>query len=755
MYSVSDAYKSAIQNNSRSFTWSGTIKTTAGRVYAFTNEDIVKGSGYVSRQCSGSSEIELGSVYAAELGISLFLDVDRYSLEDAEIKLFFHMNLPDDTVEDVPMGTFYVAEANRKIKTLELKAYDAMLNFEKAYSEAQSSGYPYDFLSVMATGCGVELAQTQEEIEALPNGTELLGVYPDNDIETWRDFLHYLSQALGCFALINREGKLELIQYGNTPVRMINNTHRFSSSFSDFVTRYTAISSTNRRTNTAEYYSLDPDDGLTMNLETNPLLQFGLDEVRERILTNILNTVAVINYVPFDSETVGDPALDPGDILTFSGGQADETKMAAITSIEIKINGKCTLKCVGKNPRLAEAKSKNDKDITGLINSVETTKMATYSFMNSQAYTLGEEKTLIIQIEYATQEETDCEFKAAILLNVSAPEVSRAVSAQGTGTTRLPEIDDKEGTVLAPEQDLDTSVSVPTSWTEDGQSIVTVTYVKDGTEIAEFHPTETWHSGKHVFNLFYPLLDMQEKMLHTLEVWISVAPGSAIIDAQCIIASITGQGLGAQDRWDGRITVSDDMAMLLFEGMKHFALSEEVETAFYVPDETSISDRMSMLLLTGMPLYEIHDNLRVYAPIVHDVIDVSDKRKMSYSKVYVADDEQFELREAYEISGGVERNLDRGRMDSLTISTAEFESLTSLVIHPFVTEQFINGYLLPVKGLAITDYMEIEDDSVVLKDSMTVVIEGESQTIDRGSLATYNLGLPAFETIIELEVQSG
>ena len=337
MYSVSDAYKSAIQNNSRSFTWSGTIKTTAGRVYAFTNEDIVKGSGYVSRQCSGSSEIELGSVYAAELGISLFLDVDRYSLEDAEVKVFFHMNLPDGTVEDVPMGIFYVAEANRKIKTLELKAYDAMLNFEKAYSEAQSSGYPYDFLSVMATGCGVELAQTQEEIEALPNGTELLGIYPDNDIETWRDFLHYLSQALGCFALINREGKLELIQYGNTPVRMINNTHRFSSSFSDFVTRYTAISSTNRRTNTAEYYSLDPDDGLTMNLETNPLLQFGLDEVRERILTNILNTVAVINYVPFDSETVGDPALDPGDILTFSGGQADETKMAAITSIEIKI----------------------------------------------------------------------------------------------------------------------------------------------------------------------------------------------------------------------------------------------------------------------------------------------------------------------------------------------------------------------------------------------------------------------------------
>lgn len=48
MYLVSDAYKSAIQNNSHSFTWSGTIKTTEGREYSFTDEDIVKDSGYVS-----------------------------------------------------------------------------------------------------------------------------------------------------------------------------------------------------------------------------------------------------------------------------------------------------------------------------------------------------------------------------------------------------------------------------------------------------------------------------------------------------------------------------------------------------------------------------------------------------------------------------------------------------------------------------------------------------------------------------------
>ena len=756
MYSVSDSYKTAIQDNTRSFSWSGTITTTSGKVYPFENKDIVKGSGYVSRQCSGSSEIELGSVYAAELGISLFSDIDRYSLENAEVELIFHMNLSDGTVEDVPMGIFYVAEANRKIKTLEIKAYDAMLNFDKAYSEAQSSGYPYDFLTAMCSTCHVELAHTQEEIEALPNGSELLGIYPDNDIETWRDFLHYLTQALCSFAFINREGKLQLVQYGESPVCTINNTHRYSSSFSDFVTRYTAISSTNRRTNTAEYYSLDPDDGLTMNLETNPLLQFGLDETRSRILNTILNAISVIRYVPFDSETIGDPALEPGDVLTFTGGQADTSQMAAITSITTKINGKCSLKCVGKNPRLAEAKSKNDKDITGLINSVESTKMATYSYMNAMPYTLGEEPVFIVSLEFATQEETDCEFKAAILINVTAESVDRSVTAKGTGTTILPEeTKDENDNPVTNDRELETTVTVPVEWQEDGQSVIRVGYVVDGHEVEEFHPMETWHTGTHILNLFYPLLDMAEKTLHTFAVWITIAPGSATINAQNIIASITGQGLGAQDRWNGRIDASDDYIPLVLSSLQHLPFEEAVETILHTPEPTGASDAVSPVLLSGMTLYALSDNVRTFAPIVHDIVDVSDKRKMSYRQEYVEDDTQFSLRKSYTISGGTERNLNRGRMDSLTISTADFDSLTSIVINPFVTEPFINGRILPARVLTDTAYTIHENGSMKLKTEYAEIIEGEAAEIDRGGLAVYPLGLTAFETITELEVQSG
>ena len=297
LYPVSNAFLNAVKANTRKYYWTGRITTTAGTVYEFDQDDMVKGSGYITSQCCGSTEIELGTVYAAEMGISLFSEINRYTLEDAKVELFYHLQVEGGSYEEVPMGIFEVSEANRKAKCLEIKAYDYMVRFEKAFTSLESIGNAYDFMVLCSTACEVTLAQDRATIEAMPNGTENLSIYSDNDIETYRDVLFYVGQVLGGFFVINRAGKLELRKYGNTPVLTVERKHRFSSSFSDFITRYTAVSSTNLRTQIAEYYSLDPDDGLTMNLGVNPLLQFGLEETRRQLCENILNDLAVVNYV--------------------------------------------------------------------------------------------------------------------------------------------------------------------------------------------------------------------------------------------------------------------------------------------------------------------------------------------------------------------------------------------------------------------------------------------------------------------------
>ena len=520
MYSVSDAFLRAVRSNTRKYFWTGTIVTKGGMTYEFGAKEIVKGSGYISRQCCGSTEIELGTVYAAEMGITLLSDIDRYTLEDALVTL---------------------------------------------------------------------------------------SVYTENDIETCRDVLFYVAQVLGGFFIINREGKLELRKYGKDPVMKVEQRHRFSSSFSDFITRYTAVSSTNKQTQIAEYYALDPDNGLTMNLGVNPLLQFGLKETREMLCRNILADLSVIRYVPFDSDTIGNPALDPGDVLRFAGGQADEGQITCITSIRQKIGGRQSLKCVGKNPRLAQAKSRNDKNISGLLNQIEdnakTGKIGIHTFTNASAHEIGRTKVKMVSIQFASSEENHMQFFAQVVVDVAADPVERSAEASGTvlipfpggsgsgtgsgtggsdGTGETSDAGNSENDAAGNEvgntsgdentgstddvaggsdsgsgtgsgSEVSVDVSLPVKW----QGVCHVVFEFNNEEIVEHCLVEAWHSGKHILLLYYPIEKIVANYTNTFNVYLWMENGSGTVDVGDCIASVSGQAMAAGEAWDGKLEVED------------------------------------------------------------------------------------------------------------------------------------------------------------------------------------------------------
>ena len=63
MYPASNSFLETVKANTRKYYWTGRITATAGDVYDFDQDDIMKGSGYITSQCCGSTEIELGTVY--------------------------------------------------------------------------------------------------------------------------------------------------------------------------------------------------------------------------------------------------------------------------------------------------------------------------------------------------------------------------------------------------------------------------------------------------------------------------------------------------------------------------------------------------------------------------------------------------------------------------------------------------------------------------------------------------------------------
>ena len=69
---------------------------------------------------------------------------------------------------------------------------------------------------------------------------------------------------------------------------------------------------------------------------------------------------------------------------------------------------------MGKNPRLAQAKSRNDKNISGLLNQIEdnakTGKIGIHTFTNASAHEIGQTKVKLISIQFASSEENHMQF---------------------------------------------------------------------------------------------------------------------------------------------------------------------------------------------------------------------------------------------------------------------------------------------------------------------------------------------------------
>ena len=417
MYSVSAAYLAALALPVHKYRLTGTVGTEA-----FSEANIVSGSLSVSNKVSEGSEIKLGSVYTGELkGKFTGMSIARGAWVGKTITLSegLLIDADNDTYEDVPLGIFTVAEANHTAEGVEVTAYDAMTAFDKTRNDLTDTGTAYAFLTLMCQKCGVTLGSTLADIQALPNGTETFSIYAENDIETWRDLLSWIAQTLGAVATIGRDGKLYLRQYSMTAAATIDETHRFTGcSFSDFVTYYTGMSVVDIALRQTEYKSEVVDDGLTYNLGSNPLVQGHYEYVQE-----IIDDFSNVALTPFNAQMLGGAIYDLCDCLTFSGGIASGAT-CGVMGYTWKYNGAYSVKGFGANPALATAKSKTQKELEALYNTVgqEINEMSVVQ--NSTAVTIAENtETSILKYNFeVTQEENTTMVDVSVVMTATATE---------------------------------------------------------------------------------------------------------------------------------------------------------------------------------------------------------------------------------------------------------------------------------------------------------------------------------------------
>ena len=109
-------------------------------------------------------------------------------------------------------------------------------------------------------------------------------------------------------------------------------------------------------------------------------------------------------------------------------------------------------------------------------------------------------------------------------------------------------------------------VSLPVTWTEDGKAVCYVTFELNNAEILLHHPVETWHSGKHILSLYYPIENIVPNITNTFNVYLRMEDGSGSVEIGDCIASISGQAMAAAAAWDGRIDIEESTASFTIRG---------------------------------------------------------------------------------------------------------------------------------------------------------------------------------------------
>lgn len=513
MYGVSAEYIEQLKEPIQERRLSGTIGNLS-----FVSDDVLAGSFSITSSAMPTKELKYGYCGITTLSITLFNSFARQIPRQGYKGLVIAPSVAlkvGNTWESVPCGIFTVDEATWSEVGVTLTAYDNMAKFDKPITLNTTYGKAFDLLSLACTACAVDLGITQADIAEMPNGTEQFAVYPENDMETWRDLLYWVAQTLGGFATCDRQGRLVIRQFGNDTEIELGTNHRFTGiQLSDYVTKYTGISIVNILDDTTSYYGATVDDGLTMNLGSNPLMQ-DTEELKEARMRHILAELLEFQYTPFTCKMIGDIAFDLGDVIHYDGGVAYEDD-CCIMAYNYVFNKDYTAKGFGDNPALATARSKADKDLAGLKSRTRSNVIEMRTFVNSEEYTLTEDVwQTVVSISFTTIDETTVQFLAEIQLDADS---------------------------------------------EDMQ--VEVKYMLDLDEIT-YHPKDSWKvDDKHLLHLMY-FLGVDANRVYTWTVSLKVTGGNASIGRDNIRACLSGQGLASVDKWNGRLGLED--VLPLFE----------------------------------------------------------------------------------------------------------------------------------------------------------------------------------------------
>lgn len=660
MYNVSDKFKNAIKASNRKSSIYGVLTTSNGTEYLLNDGNIIKDSLYITNQIVNNNKLTFGAVYAGECGLVINSTIDRYSLFGAKLELTFMLELEDGTEELLPLGVFNVDTPERIGSKIKLTAVDNMSKFDITVNE-DVNGTWYELLSYISAKCGVELAQTQTELEALHvNTTNQNYTIQQDKIDTYRDALSFLSMVICANATIDNTGRLKMVQYATSACDSNNGSTRLNNcKFSDYTTRYAGIKARFfANENYAPYSAVNEDiNGLILDLGDIPIVG-GTNDTKNATVEAMRDTISQIAYVPATLYVASNPAYELGDMITCeSVNNTSDNINTYVMAYKYDYRKKETINCYGDNPLLQNIKDKSKSLNTSDIEAqIATKQMVIVNSTNVSDITIAQE------------------FKEIVTLNFSVHSDCRPICL-----FTIPFSIDIDGYVEFGLYDGLIALDNATykGYYEKGEHFATFMYLDDMKKdsrrslkvLAKCYADAT--SATRVQDARLKAIENGWSLIvagapaELEDIVVDTTDPTTIIKALAVKAIAYNQGINGKAEWDGTLEFKDEFGIIpLLSTMSVEAFGTNVMTSTQAPAPASIVDMFGLIPLTStMNVLGFEDNVITGEVIKGYVLDTSNG---TYNSEYVTADGAYMYNTEYKYTS-TEQTIDSGRMCSVAI----------------------------------------------------------------------------------------
>lgn len=320
MYNVSAEFLTAIRSPYREIK----AKLVLGDLTIFT-EDI---KSIKTDICATSStDFSIGDTPAAGVEITLNNMSGLYNntvFKDNKLKVYIGVKSGQDVLY-CPLGIFNIDYSSRPGATIELKGLDDMILLDKPYTRGIT--YPATIANVLEDAC----AQCNvNSYTIFTNSNLTLTESPNLEELTCREVVAKIAECAGGFASINRDGVLVIKSYDGVALESLTKNNYFDLKPSD--ADFAAINKLILRHDTGSVEVGAGDSAFV--IKDNPFLV----RVTTEHARAIYNVLSAISYEGFSCDWQGNPALEVGDVVAFTGHD-DTVHQGIVASLKFDFDG--------------------------------------------------------------------------------------------------------------------------------------------------------------------------------------------------------------------------------------------------------------------------------------------------------------------------------------------------------------------------------------------------------------------------------